>query len=116
LTKARTEITLRQMADYAGEAYSLVQGKNRGDLDSNRLLNLSVVHLLEIVGEAASRIPKEDRARYPQIPWSQIVNLRNRLVHGYDTINLDIVWEIATQDLPPLIAELEKILEKEPGA
>lgn len=83
MTKARTEITLRQMADYAGEAYSLVQGKNRGDLDSNRLLNLSVVHLLEIVGEAASRIPK---------------------------------WEIATQDLPPLIAELEKILEKEPGA
>ncbi|OGP60574.1 MAG: hypothetical protein A2V67_15320 [Deltaproteobacteria bacterium RBG_13_61_14] len=102
------------MLDYAQEAYSLVQGRSREDLDAHRLLNLSLVHLLEIVGEAANRIPKEDRVRYPQIPWSQIVNMRNRLVHGYDTINLDIVWEIANQDLPPLIAELEKILEKEP--
>ena len=55
-------------------------------------------------------MPLEDRGRYPQVPWSQLVSLRNRLIHGYDQVDFDILWQILTQDLPPLVQELEAIL------
>jgi uncharacterized protein with HEPN domain len=101
---------LNDMRDHSKEAVAFVQGRSRADLDSNRLLNLALVRLMEIVGEAANQIPKSSQASYPQIPWSQIVSLRNRLIHGYDSVDLDILWQIITFDLPPLIASLEKIL------
>jgi len=69
--------------------------------------------LLEILGEAANRIPREEQARYPEIPWPQIIGLRNRLIHGYDSIDFDIMWQIVTIDLPPLVATLEKIVESD---
>jgi uncharacterized protein with HEPN domain len=74
-------------------------------------LNLSLVRLLEIVGEAASRMPLEERIRYPDIPWAEIVGLRNRLIHGYDSVDFDILWQILSKDLPPLIEALEKAPE-----
>ena len=70
------------MLDHAREAVAMVQGKTRRDLDQDRKLNLSLVRLLEIVGEAANRIPKEERSGYADIPWPEIVGLRNRLIHG----------------------------------
>ncbi len=104
---------MRHMLDHAREAASLAQGKTRADFDSDRLLNLALVRLLEIVGEAASRVPEEEHARHPEIPWLQIVSLRNRLIHGYDSVDLDILWQILTADLPPLIVALEAIIASE---
>ena len=109
-----TDVRLRHMLDAAREAAQMAQGKTRADLDTDRPLNLSLVRLLEIVGEAASRVPVVERAQYSGIPWVQIVGLRNRLIHGYDNVDFDILWEIVTQDLPPLIAELEKISSSTP--
>ncbi len=85
-------------------------GRTRQDLDRDRQLNLSLVHLLEIVGEAAGRIPKEEQARYPRIPWPEIISLRNRLIHGYDQVDFDVLWAIIAEDLPPLVESLKKIL------
>jgi uncharacterized protein with HEPN domain len=69
--------------------------------------------LLEIIGEAATRLPKEEQPQYPDISWSEIVSLRNRLIHGYDTVDFDILWQIVSQDLPGLIESLRKALGKE---
>lgn len=88
----------------------MAEGRTRGDLDKDRQLNLSLVHLLEIVGEAAGRIPKGIRAGYQEIPWPDIISLRNRLIHGYDQVDFDILWSIIVQDLPPLVEMLRKIL------
>jgi uncharacterized protein with HEPN domain len=82
----------------------------RAHLDSDRQLNLALTRLLEIVGEAAARTSQEERSRYPSIPWVQVVGLRNRLIHGYDAVDFDILWQIVTRDLPPLIATIEEIL------
>jgi uncharacterized protein with HEPN domain len=98
------------MLDHAREAVAMVQGKARADLDQDRKLNLSLVRLLEIVGEAANRIPKEERSIHPDIPRPEIVGLRNRLTHGYDEVDFDILWQIVTQDLPPLVRALQRIL------
>ena len=88
----------------------MVAGTRREDLDADRKLNLALVRLLEIIGEAASRTPADERARDPQIPWAQIVGLRNRLIHGYDSIDFDILWQIVTSDLTALIAVLEPLV------
>lgn len=107
----KSAVRLRHMLDHAREAVSMVRGKTRADLDTDRKLNLALVRLLEIIGEAAGRISKEDRDRYSNIPWAEIVCLRNRLIHGYDEVDFDILWQIVTTDLPPLIKHLEKSLE-----
>jgi len=86
----------------------MVKGRTRADLDEDRQLNLSLVRLLEIVGEAANRVPREVQARYGDIPWPAIIGLRNRLIHGYDAVDLDIVWRIVQEDLEPLIRMLER--------
>ena len=103
------------MLDHAREALAMIQGKERSNLDSNRMLELSLVRLVEIIGEAAARVGTESREKYPSILWLQIVGIRNRLVHGYDAVDLDVLWDTIIDDLPPLIAELEKIFlpEKE---
>ncbi len=103
-------VSLRQMRDYAREAVDMVRGTVRADLDTDRKLNLSLVRLLEILGEAANRIPLKDQNLYPQIPWAQLISLRNRLIHGYDQVDFDILWQILTRDLPPLLDELDRIV------
>ena len=98
------------MLEYAREAVSLTQGRSRADLDNDRAIGLAVARCLEIVGEAAARLPEEVQKHYPAIPWPQIIAMRNRLIHGYDLVDYDIVWSTVSEDLPPLIAELEKMV------
>ena len=66
-----------------------------------------------IVGEAANRVPHEKQSQHPEIPWPQIIGLRNRLIHGYDAVDYDILWQIITEDLPLLVDALEVILSLE---
>ena len=84
-------VRLRHMLSHAREAVAITQGKARADLDSDRQLNLALVRLLEIVGEAAARVPAGEGKEHPQIPWLDVVGLRNRLIHGYDTVDFDIL-------------------------
>ena len=112
MSRRHKGVRLRHMLDHAKEAVALTQGRTRSDLDSDRLLSLALVRLLEIVGEAANRVPKEERALHPEIPWSQVVGLRNRLIHGYDAVDHDILYQILIHDLPALVAALETILEQ----
>lgn len=73
------------------------------------MLALSLVRCIEIIGEAASRVSGETRMLVPQIPWPDLVGMRNRLVHAYFDIDLDRVWDTVLDDLPPLIAQLEEL-------
>jgi len=106
-------IRLKHMLDAATEIFEFTRDKNRDDFDNDRKLNLSVVHLLEIIGEAGSGISVEVRNNYKQIPWKVIIGMRNRLIHGYFDIDLDIVWKTVTQDIPPLIPKLERIIKSQ---
>lgn len=89
------------------------EGKKNPTSKKIRLLELATTRLVEIVGEAAAKISPENQAKYPSIPWSQIIGMRKRLIHGYDSVDLDVLWDTIEVDLPPLIAALKKILEQE---
>ena len=87
----------------------MARGRTRAELDTDRLLNLSLVWLLEIFGEAAGRVSAEERVRHPGIPWAEMVGLRNRLIQGYDSVDFDILWQIVSDNLTPLITALFQI-------
>lgn len=110
MSKRDSDLALRQILSHAKEALEISKGKSRQDLDHDRLLNLALTRLLEIIGEAANRVPEEVRIRYPQLPWLQMIAARNRLIHGYDSVDFDILWAILQNDLPILIVQLEEIL------
>lgn len=111
MSRHETIVRLRHMVSHASEAVELLGEKTPEALADDRVLSLALVRLLEVVGEAANRIPRDVQAQYPRIPWSQIISLRNRVIHGYDSVDLDIVWVIITQDLPLLINALNGILD-----
>lgn len=104
------ENRLRHMLDHSREAVAFVAGKTRLDLERERLLQLGIVRLIEIVGEAAARVSGQTQDAYPRIPWAQIVSTRNRLIHGYDFVDYEILWDTVQEDLPALIRELEHVL------
>ncbi len=112
MTRHDDETRLRHMLEHAVEAVRMAQGRTRQDLDSDRQLNLALVRLLEVVGEAAGRVSEETRSRHPSIPWLDVVGLRHRLIHGYDTVDFNILWDIVQDDLPQIIVELESILRR----
>jgi uncharacterized protein with HEPN domain len=106
---------LRHMLDASREAVGFAKGKSRADLHADRGLQLILTRLLEIVGEAANKVPQTTRDLYPEIPWSAAIAVRNRLIHGYEDVDLDIVWQTVEEDFPRLIASLEKAIDSEPA-
>ncbi len=98
------------MLDHAKEAANLITGKDKTELQHNRVLELALIRLVEIVGEASAKVSSKTQAKYPSIPWPQVIGMRNRLIHGYDSVDLDVLWDTIEVDLPPLIAEIEKII------
>lgn len=104
---------VQHMVDAARDALSFISGHSRSDLDANRMLTLAVVKCIEIIGEAASQVSTECRTQYPTVPWRQAIGTRNRLIHAYFDVDLDIVWETVTRNLPPLVDASEQILAQE---
>ena len=101
------------MLDAAREAMSFARGRVRDDLETDRQLLLSLVKEIETVGEAASQVTDPTRQELADIPWNSIIAMRNRLVHAYFSINLDILWSTVQQDLPALIDLLERSVPPE---
>jgi uncharacterized protein with HEPN domain len=103
------------MRDYAAEAVLFTRDRARSDLDSDRMLMLATCRLLEMMGESACQLPTTFRDEAAGIPWKQLIGLRHRLVHAYDQVDLDIIWNIATSDLPPLLASLDRLISSAEG-
>ena len=97
----------------AREATAFLEGLTFPEFQRNRMAQLAVLKAIEVVGEAASRISTETTKAHPDIPWSGIIGMRNRLVHGYFNVNLERVWETARQDIPRLISQLEPLVPPE---
>lgn len=103
-------VRVQHMLDATDKALKFTRGRTRADLDEDEMFALAVVRLLEILGEAAKHVSERVRSLGPAIPWKRIAGTRDRLTHGYFDVDLDIVWSILTEDLPPLRTELERLL------
>jgi uncharacterized protein with HEPN domain len=97
-------IRLRHMLDAVVEAVSFSKSNTRRSLNTDRKLVLALIKSIEIIGEAASKVTAENRELLPQLPWPIIIGMRNRLIHAYYEINLDILWKTVKKDLPPVVS------------
>jgi uncharacterized protein with HEPN domain len=98
---------LAHLVDAAAKAVAYAESRTRSDLDNDELLKLALTKLVEIVGEAAKHVSSETRAKHPDVSWSAASRMRDRLVHHYFDINLDVLWQTVTVDLPELLQALE---------
>jgi len=103
-------VYLGHMLDMARKAVEKTRGLQRSVYDQDENLRLALAHLIQIIGEAARRVSAETRSAHPEIPWAEIIGMRHKVVHDYLEVDEDIVWDVVTADLPPLVAALERVV------
>ena len=102
MSRRDDHMSIEDMLSHAREAVDLLGKTNREQLEDNRTLQLTLTRLIEIVGEAANRVSKTVQGRHSEIPWHKIIGMRNRLIHGYDVTDTDILWDtIAVRPFSP---------------
>jgi uncharacterized protein with HEPN domain len=99
-------IYLGHMLDLAEKIIAKVKGITRAQYDADENLQLALSHLVQTLGESARRVSPEFQQSHPQIPWASIIGMRHKVVHDYLHVDFDIVWGVATQDIPNLIIDL----------
>jgi uncharacterized protein with HEPN domain len=104
----RTRIV--HMIESAEIIAEFVSGRTRADLDSDRTLLFALTRAVEVFGEAATKVSSKTRAAAADVPWSQIVSMRNRLIHAYFDIDTTILWKTATQEIPAVLPSLRKLI------
>jgi len=107
-------LRLQDMLTAARDAQAFAAGKTEAGLARDKQLQLALLKCLEIIGEAAARVGEETRAKQPALPWADLIGMRNRFVHVYFDIDLSQLWTTVADDLPALIAELERIAGEAP--
>ena len=102
------KIRLQHMIDAADEALKFAENKTIDDFRNNRMLVLSIVKDIEIIGEAASKISSPTLERFDKIPWKDIIGMRNRLIHGYFDVDIMVIKQTIDNDLPQLLKQLKR--------
>lgn len=105
-------VRLRHMLDSTSAILSFLKGEKRASLDTNRMLSSAVLREFAILGEAAGKVSQKTKNQFSELPWKQLVGMRNRLIHAYFDISHDIIWKTARDHLPAFHVQLEKIISE----
>ncbi len=106
-------IFIRHVLDSMGKIELFMRGVKRDDFFNNEEKQSAVIRQIEIIGEAVKNLPNSFRKKYPEIPWKDIVGMRDKLIHHYFGVNLENIWKVINEDIPVLKEQMKKILEKE---
>jgi uncharacterized protein with HEPN domain len=106
---------VEDMLDAMDKAELLLEGVTYEQFEADFRINFAVIRALEIVGEAAKRLPLNLREQYPDIPWKVMAGMRDRIIHGYDVVDLQIVWDVVKRDIPQVKPQIRRILADHPG-
>jgi uncharacterized protein with HEPN domain len=106
----RDETLLLDMLQGAGDAVEFVANLDQAQFNASKLHQNAVIRSIEIIGEAAGKVSRGFQQAHPEIPWSAIVGMRHRLVHAYNDVDLDLVWDVVCGRLPDLIAILQPLI------
>jgi uncharacterized protein with HEPN domain len=101
---------VEDILDAMDKAQILLEGVSYDQFEADFRINFAVVRALEIIGEAAKRLPMSLRQQYPKIPWKGMAGMRDRIIHGYDNVDLEVVWDVVKQDIPKIKPQIRQIL------
>lgn len=110
---SRDDAYLVDILESSRAALDYMRGKTWDEFSKDAILQDAVVRRLEIIGEAAGKVSSATQKKYASLPWQAMKGTRNRVIHEYDSIELDIIWDIVQKDLPLLVNELQKIVSSE---
>jgi uncharacterized protein with HEPN domain len=110
----RDLVYVGHMLDMARKAVGKTQGVAREIYEADENLRLALIHLVQVIGEAARQVSRPFAEAHPEIPWAEIVGMRHKVVHDYLGVDEDIVWKVVTEDLPTLVAGLEPLAAIQP--
>ena len=110
--RAEDRIRVLHMVEASQAALRFMEGRQRGDLQTDQMLLFAVLRAIEVIGEAASRVSEDVRVVNASVPWKAIVGMRNRLIHAYFDVDTEMVWETVQVEIPEVIVKLTVLLEK----
>lgn len=113
MTQHDPRVAMHHMLDHAAEARQLLGDRSDQAVEQDRVLQLALIRLVEVVGEAASRVPEDVRAGYTDIPWREAASTRNLLIHAYDVVRVDVLCQTIRDDFPPLIEALGRVFDED---
>ena len=108
----REELYLQDILDASQSIQSFLKTESISNFTGNDLLQSAIIQKLLVIGEASAKLPVEFRERHPEIPWADMIGMRNMLVHSYFSVNLRIIWRTATHDVPQLEQQIKQIKEE----
>jgi uncharacterized protein with HEPN domain len=114
MSKRNDLVPMGDMLDLGRRVIEKIRIVDKEQFDADENLRITVMHLVQTIGEAARRVSEEERQAHPDIEWLEIVGMRNRLVHDYTNIDFDAVWKAATVDVQRLVTHLEAFLPSDP--
>ena len=101
---------IEDILDAIAKAEAMLSGVDFETFEDDYQLNFAVVRALEIIGEATKRLPESVRDQYSEIPWKDMAGMRDRIIHGYDAVNLRIVWDTVKKRIPAIRPKIQQIL------
>ena len=110
--RADDRVRILHMIDAAESVERFTAARTRADLETDEMLLFAVVHAVELIGEAASKVSDDTQAQASEIPWGDITGMRNRLIHGYFDVDFDILWKTVRDEIPPLLDELRALVSR----
>ena len=108
-------VYLEDILDAMEKAEMFIAGLTYEQFETDLKTNFAVVRAIEIIGEATKRLPMTIRDQYPNLPWKDLAGMRDVIIHGYDNVNLRIVWDVVKQDIPRIKPQIEQILSDYEG-
>jgi len=106
---------VRDISDAALKVYEFTNGMDLASFQRDERTVFAVVRALEVIGEAANRIPNTVQERYPNVPWRDMVDMRNKVIHDYFGVDVEVVWRTVCEDIPPLRAAIAEVLQDMEG-
>ena len=110
MSRRDPRVSLLQMQDYAQRAQAVLGARALKHFSEDDVVRLAVERALEVIGEAASRLPVEFTAKYAQVEWRKIIGMRNVLIHGYEIVQSDVLWDTVQESVPTLLIQIEQML------
>jgi uncharacterized protein with HEPN domain len=109
MSRRDARVTLRQIAEYGRHAQAICEDKSAHEIAADWREAFAFERVMEVLGEAVKRLPEDLKRRHPDVPWQLVAGMRDKISHGYDSVDQQVLWDAVRNDLPVLLKAVEQM-------